>query len=195
MRADRHITRTLELLSFTCRASGSQPFTWSSITTASTFANLSNISRPSVAEWAVITLCFADSMSSLRVESPCAGSFSTIRNDSRWPLSSSLQSILYLKMRKAWRQRMRNLIQLSHRRELPNPSRVSSGGLMSLKPAVLMITPHPDLLHDRILTADGYKVTTVTSYLAAMRVWQPKLFPLVLIFADRDSKEFCEGVK
>jgi hypothetical protein len=69
---------------------------------------------------------------------------------------------------------------------------------MSLKPAVLMITPHPDLLHDRILTADGYKVTTVTSYLAAMRVWQPKLFPLVLIFADRDSKgalEFCEGVK
>jgi DNA-binding response OmpR family regulator len=69
---------------------------------------------------------------------------------------------------------------------------------MSLKPAILMITPHPNLLHDRILTADGYKVTTVTSYLAAMRVWQPKLFPLVLILADRDSKdalEFCEEVK
>jgi CheY-like chemotaxis protein len=69
---------------------------------------------------------------------------------------------------------------------------------MSLKPAVLLITPHPDLLHDRILSADGYNVTTVTSYLAAMRVWQPKLFPLVLILADRNSKdalEFCEGVK
>jgi|SRR3954452_8637401 hypothetical protein len=69
---------------------------------------------------------------------------------------------------------------------------------MSVKPAILMITPHPDLLHDRILTADGYEVTTVTSYSAAKRVWQPKLFPLVLVFADRDSKdalEFCEGVK
>jgi DNA-binding response OmpR family regulator len=69
---------------------------------------------------------------------------------------------------------------------------------MSLKPAILMITPHPDLLHDRILTAGGYEVTTVTSYSAAMRVWQPELFPLVLILADRDSRdalEFCEGVK
>jgi CheY-like chemotaxis protein len=69
---------------------------------------------------------------------------------------------------------------------------------MSLKPAILMITPHANLLHDQILSADGYKVTTVTSYLAAMQVWQPKLFPLVLILADRnakDSLEFCNAVK
>ena len=69
---------------------------------------------------------------------------------------------------------------------------------MSVKPAILMITPQPDLLHDRILAADGYEVTTVTSFLEAMQVWRPKLFPLVMILANRNSREaleFCEGVK
>jgi hypothetical protein len=88
------------------------PSVSSSITIASTFANLSNICRPSVAEWEVITLCFADSMSSLRLESPCAGSFSTIRNDSRWPLFVIAANYSdYLKMRKVWRQRARTLTQ------------------------------------------------------------------------------------
>lgn len=71
---------------FTSLAKRQLPFSSPSITTTSTFGNRLNISMPSVAEYAVMTLCFADSRSSLRVDSPCAGSASTIRNESLWPL-------------------------------------------------------------------------------------------------------------
>lgn len=69
---------------------------------------------------------------------------------------------------------------------------------MSHSRRILLVTPVPELLHNKLLENHGYVVTVVRSYANARRVWKAEKFHLVLVVAGDDlisANRFCEEIK